>query len=249
MTPRELKAKQAQELRDQKAKPLQKISNNFINNVLTNNNKNAIKTVYYLASILDDFDFSKPMDTLKIDLRKMFKYTEMTAQEIRHNLRAMQETSITFVNEELKIEEFISLVPRIEFHYGKNIVEIDLYSKIAKLLFDVKKNYTFINTKELMKLNFKHSLRLLPLLNTISGYDENIGKRKHMTLLELNEFFGTKYKSMSEIERSILKPTKEELDSNSKLSFIYEINFINTGKGRPKAKDVTIDVIKKGDTK
>lgn len=243
MTPRELKAKKAQEFKDQKARPLQKISNNFINNVLTKSNKNAIKTVYYLASVLNEFDFEKPMDTIKIDLRKMFKYTEMTAQEVRHNLRTMQETSITFVNEEEEIEEFISLIPRILFHYGKNIVEIDLYSKVAKLIIDVKKNYTFINTKELMQLNNKHSLRLLPLLHTISNYDTNIAKRKHMDLIELNEFFGTKYKTMSELERKILVPVKEELDNNSKLGFKYEINFINIGKGRPKAKDITIDVI------
>lgn len=245
MTPRELKAKQLQELKNQKAKPLRKISNNFINNVLSKNNKNAIKTVYYLASVLNEFDFEKPMDTIKIDLRKMFKYTEMTAQEVRHNLKAMQETSITFVNEEEEIEEFISLVPRVKFHYGKNIVEIDLYSKIARLIIDVKNNYTFINTKELMQLNNKHSLRLLPLLHTISNYDIDIPKRKKMMLEELNEFFGTNYKTMSELERKILSPVKEELDNNSKISFIYEMNFISLGKGRPKIKDVTIDIIER----
>ena len=245
MTPRELKAKQAKELKEQKAKPLQKISNNFINNVLTKNNKNAIKTAYYIASILDEFDFSKDLDTLRIDLKKMFKYTNMSTQEVRLNLRAMQETTITFVNEKEQIEEFISLVPRIEFHYGKNIVEIDMYSKIAKLLIAVKRDYTFINTKELMSLSNKHSLRLLPLLNTINSHEKDIEKSKYMDLIELNEFFGTNYRSISEIERKILVPVKEELDNNLKLSFRYEVNFISLGTGRPKAKDVIIEVVKK----
>jgi hypothetical protein len=83
----------------------------------------------------------------------------------------------------------------------------------------------------------------LPLLNTIANYDIDIGKRKRMTLEELNEFFGTKYKRLLEVERKILIPIKDELDNNSKLSFIYDINFESLGKGRPRAKDVTIDVI------
>jgi hypothetical protein len=77
----------------------------------------------------------------------MFKYTNITAQEARNNLRAMQETSITFINEEKKWELHIVLIPRIEFFYGQNRIEIDLYSKIAKLIVEVKDNYTYINTK------------------------------------------------------------------------------------------------------
>ena len=61
----------------------------------------------------------------------------------------------------------------------------------------------------------------------------------------MNEFFGTNHRSLYDIEKKILVPVKEELDSHSKLSFVYEINFINLGKGRPKANNITIDVIQK----
>ena len=157
MTPREAKEKKLQNIQEQKARPLQKISNNFIQSEIFNLNKNALKTVFYLASILENFDFSKELNTLYIDLQKMFKFTEMTATDIKNNLRAMQDTSITFADENEDIEEFIVLIPRIKFHYGKNRVEIDLYSKIAKLILNVKDNYTFINTKSLMSLENKHS--------------------------------------------------------------------------------------------
>ena len=96
-----------------------------------------------------------------------------------------------------------------------------------------------------MQLKSKHSLRLLPLLQKIANYDEHIGKRKRMTLEELNEFFGTKYKRFAEIERRILFPAKEELDNNSNLTFVYEVNFIQLDKGRPKAHNITIDVVER----
>ena len=48
MTPREAKEKKLQNIQEQKARPLQKISNNFIQSEIFNLNKNALKTVFYL---------------------------------------------------------------------------------------------------------------------------------------------------------------------------------------------------------
>ena len=243
MTPREARDKKLQKLQEQKVKPLQKISNNFIQSEIFDLNKNALKTVFYLASILEKFDYSKELNTLDIDLQKMFKYTEMTATDIKNNLRAMQETSISFINEKQKTEEYISLVPRIEFLWGKNIVEIDLYSKIAKLIIDAVGQYSFIDTKQLMKLQNKHSLRLLPVLFKLSQYSPNVAKRVSYELEDLNDLFGTKYKRLVEIDRKILASVKEELDAESKLTFVYEIDFVNLGQGRPKAHKITIDLV------
>ncbi len=248
MTPRELKRLQAQKLAEQKVKPHQKISNTFIENVINKNNANAIKTVYYLASILEkETDLLDTPDTkLKtviIDTKQMLKYTEMNLPEIKRNIKAMQETSITFVDEKENIEEGMSLLPRYKIIPGKHKIEIDIFYRIAKMIIDVKKNYTFINTKTLMNLKSKHSLRLLPVLNKINQYSDNVGKRKKYELEDLNDLFGTKYKRLKDIERKILDPVKEELDMNSKLTFTYEINFLNFEVGRPKAYTITIDVI------
>ena len=155
----------------------------------------------------------------------------------------MQETSITFVDEVQDIIEGMSLLPRYKIIAGKHRIEIDIYSRIGKMIIDVKKNYTFINTKTLMSLKSKHSLRLLPVLNRIAQYSDNIGKRKKYELEDLNDLFGTAYKRLQDIERFILVPVKEELDMNSKLTFLHEINFDNFDVGRPKATTITIDVI------
>jgi plasmid replication initiation protein len=250
MLPSKWKKIQAEKLANQKSKPHQKISNNFIENAIKNNTIGAIKTVYYLASIIEQMtEFKagqeKGMLKIEIDRQQMLKYTELTLPEIRRNLKAMQETSITFINEVEQWEEGISLLPYYKFVYGKGKIHIEVYQKIANLIVEVKSNYTMVNTKQLMELKSKHSLRLLPLLQKISKYDEHVGKRTRMDLEDLNTFFGTKYKKIADIERFILMPVKEELDSKSNLTFMYEVNFIQLDKGRPKAHNITIDVVER----
>jgi len=195
MTIAEYKRKQKEKLAAQKNKPIQKISNNFIDNTIAASNLSAIKTIYYLASIIEKFDQleeqeEKRLLNVTIDARQMLKYTEMTLPTIKRNLKAMQETSISFINEEEGIEEGINLLPLYKFEYGKHKIKISLFVQIAKMIVEVKNNYTPINTKDLMHLKKTHSVRLLPLLHTISRYDEDVAKRKKMTLEELNEFFG-----------------------------------------------------------
>jgi plasmid replication initiation protein len=233
-----------------KPKVHQKIANTFIENAITYSNVNALKTIYYLSTILEKTDMSQMKDDkiigIRIDKREMLKYTEMSAPTLRKTTKEMQKTSITFVDEKDEIVEGMSLLPRYKLIPNKNIVELDLYVRIAKMIVDVKKNYTMMNIKEIMKLRRSHSVRMLALLNRISTYktDEwEIPKRKHMTLDELNSFFGTNYKTWNEFERSLLKPVKEELDTHSTKSFIYEANYEILGRGRPSFKDVTIDVI------
>ena len=243
MTVNEWKKLQAEKLQEQKIKPIQKVSNSFIDSTLHKSNLPALKTIYYLSTILDKFDHTQELDTLTIDLREMLKYTELTAKDIRNNLRSMQETSISFIDEKNKIETFITLIPYIEFQWGKNKIIVKLFSKIAKLIIDAVGQYSFIDTKQLMRLQNKHSLKLLPILFKLSQYSPNVAKRASYDLETLNDLFGTKYKRLVEIERKILAPAKEELDAESKLSFVYEIDYINLGQGRPKANKITIDLV------
>lgn len=235
-----------------KPKVHSKIANTFIENAISKSNLSSLKTLYYLSTVLSKVDMSDMKDDkiigIKIDKREMLKYTGLVADTIIKTVKQMQQTAITFVDEQ-GIIEGMSLLPRYRFVPNKNIVEIDLYARIARMIIDVKKNYTNINVKDLMNIKNKHSLRLLSLLCRISQYDPDIPKRKHLTLDELNLFFGTKYKSWSLIEREIIKPIKDELDNNSKFSFIYESNFERLGRGRPAFKDVTIDLIEKEEPK
>jgi plasmid replication initiation protein len=233
----------------QNPKPLQKISNTFIESAIQNSNLNALKTIYYLATILEEKDLSNIADeriiNIEINTKSMLKFTEISMIDIRRNVKAMQETSVTFIDEKAGYTEGMSLLPRYKIIHGKNKIQLDLYVKIAKLIIGVKKNYTYMNIKHLMEFKSKHTIKLLTLLNRIKEYDVHIPKRKHLNLEDLNEFFGTKYKTWGELERRILAPVKIELDNGSNLTFLYESNYENLGKGRPKFKDVTIDLIER----
>jgi len=247
MLPSEAKKLKLKKLEEQKIRPHQKIANSFIENALIKSNASAIKTIFYLASILEHIDLERVKDGkivgIILDTKQMLQYTEMTMPEIKRNIKAMQQTSITFEDEAEGTIEGMSLLPRYKIIHGKSKIELDLYGKIARMIIGVKKNYTYINTKTLMHLKKAHSIRLLAILNMIAGFDDDVAKRKRYDLDALNEIFGTNYKRLVDIERYVLKPVKEELDLNSKLSFLHEINFDNFGKGRPKAVDITIDLI------
>ena len=247
MLPSEAKKIKLKKLARQKIKPHQKIANTFIENAIIKSNAGAIKTIFYLASILENVELDRVKDDrivgIIIDTKDMLKYTEMTMPEIRRNIKAMQETSITFEDEKAGTITGMSLLPLYEIVHGKSKIRLDLYGRIARMILGVKDNYTYINTKTLMVLKSKHSLRLLPILNMIAGFDDAVAKRKRYDLDALNEIFGTRYKSLYEIQRKVLDPAKLELDLNSKLTFLHEVNFDNFGKGRPKAIDITIDLI------
>jgi len=235
---------------NKKPKTHRKIANTFIENAIANSNLSALKTIYYLSTIFEKIDMSKMQDDkiigIKIDKREMLKYTELSADTIIKTTKSMQKTSITFVDEDGVIEG-MSLLPRYRFVPNRNIVELDLYVRIAKMIIEVKKNYTMINIKELMKLRRPHSVRMLALLNHIATYRDKDGKplpkRKVMTLDNLREFFGVNLRNWNEFERKILKPVQEELDQNAKLSFIYEANYEVLGRGRPSFKNIAIDVV------
>jgi len=247
-TPKNIAKIKQKKLDAQKNRVHKKISNTFIESAIKNNTASALKTIYYLATAIETIaDLEELEDdkllAIKFDTREMLKYTEMKLPSIKKTIEAMQQTSITFYDEEKEIIRGRNLLPSYDFYYGKHTIEVKLFVEIAKMIIDVKRNYSMINTKALMKFKSKHTLKMLPLLQRINQYSEDVGKRKTMELDELNLFFGTNYKRFGDIEKAIIKPIKEELDSHSKLSFIYETNYDYFDAGRPKAISITIDVV------
>ena len=229
--------------------PTKKISNNFIENTIVHSNASALKTLFYIATQCERLELEKykneDLMTIRLSKKKMQDYTGIDMKIIRRNLIAMQKTSINFIEDDgtFRNDDGWNLLPRFTLKSAKDTFEIKIFIRIAKLIIDVKTDYTFIDTKEIMNLKNKHSIRLLSLLSKINKYSDNVAKRKKMDLDMLNEFFGTRYKTWSELKRRVIDPAKEELDLYSKLRFIYESNFEIIGKGRPSFKDLTIDLI------
>ena len=247
-TPENIAKMKREKLEASKSRVHNKISNTFIESAIQKNTIGALKTIYYLSGAIEtvkDLDKmeSDKLLSIKMNTRDMLKYTGMSLPEIKRNIKAMQQTSITFVDEERNTETGVSLLPYYRFVYGKHTIEVKIFVKIARQIIDVKRNYSMIDTKSLMQFKSKHTLKFLPVLYRISQYSDNVAKRKTYELRELNALFGTNYKRLTDIDKFVLKKVKEELDAYNKLSFLYEMNFDYFDAGRPKAISITVDVI------
>jgi len=225
------------------AKNVAKISNALVEALVKKNNLGALKIMFYIARSnirLPKGDISK----ITIDPKKLCEYCDIDLRTLKRNIKQMQETTITFI-EDKKYEENIVIIPRVKFEYS-GVLEIDMYKKILKLIKEVEKRFTVIDVQNLMKLKSKHSIRMIQLLEMINGFDEYVLKRKYYNFAELNGMFGTKYPRLKEFERKILIPVQKELNDKSKLTFVYTIKFDKddiTAPGRPKAVGITIDLV------
>ncbi len=219
------------------------VSNALVESFVNKNNVVALKILFYISKGKLD-----PQETelvkFKIDCKNLCSYCNIDMQTLRRNLKQMTETSLTFV-EEGKYEEYISVIPKVKNVYGGHI-EFSMFNKVLKLIQEVENKFTVIDLTNLMKLKSKHSIKMIQLLEMIQGFSKNVAKRKYYSLEELNGLFGTKYKTLYEFERRILKNTKAELDEVSNLTFTYSKKMdkedIGTA-GRPKAIGLYIELL------
>ncbi len=180
------------QMKEEKSKPLplRKISNDFLLNTIEKNNPSTLKTMFYIASILRDMELQKYKDDELIDIeinkKDLEEYTMISDSTLRRNIKQMQQTSITFFDEENKIQTGVSLIPRYEILFGKNIIKLKIFANICRMIIDVEKNYTFMNVKNVMKLDSKHSIRMLGLLNNLDSYSIGATDKKALEQIQKN---------------------------------------------------------------
>ena len=130
--------------------------------------------MFFLATILREMELEKYTDDdlveIEINKKEFQDYTMISDNTLRRNIKQMQQTSITFIDTENNIQTGVSLLPKYEILFGKNIIKLKIFGNIAKMIIDVEKNYTFMNVKNVMKLDSKHSIRMLGLLNNLDSY-------------------------------------------------------------------------------
>lgn len=228
--------------RETKKEPqmLCKIDNQLIEAFVKKGNLPALKILFFIAS--SDIEITGDYMKFNLDTKDVCERCHIDIKTLKRNVRQMTETSISIIDE--KSESYINVLPFVKFRYD-NKVTLEMRKEILELIKATKNQFTIINASKIMKLGSKHSVRMLMLLEYIKGFDEHVAKRKHYDLEELNLMFGTKYSRIAEFERKILLPVKQELDSNSKLSFIYEVHKdkTTTTVGRAKAVGIIIDLV------
>lgn len=229
-----LVSQRLKQIEEEKKKPLpmRKISNDFLLNTIEKNNPSTLKTMFYIATILREIELDKyeknQLVTIELDKKELQEYTMISDDTLRRNIKQMQQTSITFFDEENKIQSGVSLIPRYEIIFGKNKIIIDLYSQIAKMIIDVEKNYTFMNVKNVMKLDSKHSIRMLGLLNNLDTYSINPTDKKtleqirdNLDLIKNPEY--AKYVEQEDLVRKTEELKRKPLPKTIKMS-LNDIN-------------------------
>lgn len=196
------------------------VSNDFVNSIIKKNNNITIKLLFMLV-YENDIIKDKKISTLKIDIRKLKSNLDLDFHNLRRNIQNIQKTIITIKNNKNIID--MNLITKCVYDYDKQIIEIDVYNDVLNELQQLKNKYTIINLDNLFKLNNKHSIRFIQILENINRYDTYIAKVKTFTNEELNTLFDTNYKGFREIERAIIKPIQNELNELSNLSFIYDV--------------------------
>jgi hypothetical protein len=223
-------------------KRLVKVSKNIIESKMINSNLLSWKLIFYICLIEKKEPISDYFQ-YKLSVNDLKKRLNTTTRNIKENLDAMLQTAIIFKDDEDGFKG-LSLLSKAEMDYTENILSVDIHKDIMKEMLDLKKRYTVIDTSVVFDLTYKNSIKMFKILSNINSFGDNIPKRKHYDLVELNDLFGVNYKNISEICRSVLEKSKRELDEKSHISFIYQIkkDLIN---GRIRNVGVIIDLTAK----
>lgn len=194
----------------------------------------AFKILFYIARI--DTTHNKKLGAyhhIKVNIREIEKYTGLTQKTIDRNIKDIQRTLVTFYDKKNK-EHFsrTPLISKIEYLEDDRHMIVDMHEDIHYRI-NSNINFTPIDTLNIMKIDHKHSPKMIMLLTQISRYDED-KRQKSYTLAQLNYMFDVNYESLYMFEKKILLPVKKELDNNSSVSFEYikVKDKTYTGKGR-----------------
>jgi len=254
-----------------KQNQIAQVDNRVLEAFIKDNDINAFKVLMYIGkSQLDkDIDIESLDDdklyTVPIRLNPIKDYYNLTTRQIKEGIKKLNRTSINYrrIEDGKDTETFVNLLPKAKINYTDEVFECYVFGEVLKLIYAITA-YSKINVKNFIGLKQKHSARMLLLLERIANYKkievytdpqtlkqtkvDVMPKRQHFELYELNKMFGTKYKSYSLFEKWVLKPCKEDLDLNSKLSFEYTLVKDRVGekvksRGRTPIIHVTIDVI------
>jgi plasmid replication initiation protein len=235
---------------DESVKDLIQVANSLVDSFVSKSNAVALKMLFYVAK--QQRKECGEITTFTLSADDFATYCKLDHRTIKENIKAMQKTSVSFVeykkNGKPKIESHIVLIPEVTYNHDDKTIKITMFKKILDLIVQVEERFTTIDTKNVMELESKYSIRMTLILEQIFGYkgspeNRDVKQQKKFDLDELNGLFGTSYKTITDFKRKVLAPTKIEMDDKSDISFSYTINKGYNSpleRGRPKALGCTI---------
>lgn len=220
------------------------LANNLFQAFIQNNNLIGLKIAIALSGIKSQIDYDKN-NQVKLDVDKLCELIKCTRKELSTNLKKTTDVFFKYVDEKGN-SGGTHPIHSYEYSVNNKVLTLEISTKAKQLFTELGKGgYSFskASANNLMNLKHKHSLRMQMLLELINNFDTV--KRKHFTLEELNGYFGVNYANYYELDRKILSKVQKEIDSSSKLSFIYEFTTVKQPQGQPKISGVSIDIIKR----
>ena len=219
------------------------MANNLIQAFIKKNNIVALKLAIILSGARKRIRYVDNKVTFEV--KELCSLMNIDKPTLKRNLKYALETKFTFVTKDKRVGETVPIHTYIFDRKSIN-VEIEISSLAKEIFTELQKgSYSFakdIDPINLLSLKHKHSIRMALLLEQILNYSENFNKITKLTLEELNGYFGVNYRNYYDFEKKILIPVKEELDSNSKMTFEYTFIDEKIKKGRPKITSVEIKV-------
>jgi plasmid replication initiation protein len=217
----------------------------FIKNVgAKKTNTLGLKLAIILSGARTKIEYDNE-NRVKFDVDELCSLCNINRRELARQIKSVIDISYTFVDIN---GDSVGTTPIHTYRYTRDnkYIYITVSQEARKLFSELGTNgYQFTHglTENLMNLKHKHSIRMQLFLEMVNNYSKNTAKRIKMNLAELNGYFGTNYSRFAEIERKILRPVKEEITMNNKLTFDYQFKDEKDGAGRPKFTEVVIDVI------
>lgn len=155
--------------------------------------------------------------TLLVNLEALYKETKISYEAVREAIEKYQKTTLKFKDKEAKREIVCSVIPRAEFTNDRQSIKLSMYAEMAHLLLELQ-GYISMNLSKILEFKSNYTLRFYEYLNKVKK--QNFPEFT-LTLEEANKMFDTNYKRMKHLEDFIIKPSLEELNEKSNISFEY----------------------------
>ncbi len=221
------------------------LANSLFLAFIKKNNLVGLKLAILFSGARGQIEYDKD-NRAKFNVETLCKLLQISNRQLSANMKKVLSVHFTYKTDEGNVGA-TTPIHSYEYKNRNKDIYIEVSSKAKALFTELSKDkYSFnqANAANLMSLQHKHSIRMQLLLEQINNFNDDIAKRKRFTLEQLNGYFGVNYANYYEMERKIIKPVQAEINSTSKLGFIYELTDDKpSGIGRPKIKEVVIDLI------
>ena len=126
-----------------------KISNSFVNSLITKNNYLTLKILFYMV-LNGEIKKDKNLNEITLDLVELKKILNLDFKNLRQNIKHIQKTLITIKEDKNIID--LTLIPKVVYDYNLQQIKIYIFDEILKELKELKNKFTIIDLTNLIYL-------------------------------------------------------------------------------------------------